>query len=1802
MVQIATPTPESDPTGPIDRYEQQAKTLFNASLRGYSQPPNPQLAVDALNTQAVPEVANALQSGDPLFGSQAPAFPIGQTSTGQQVSTHNPLSPNVGSFDWAGYWKSMQTLQQNIGLGNFSSLGEIPQVNVGYFDGVRNYVQQNPDSAKKWQKLLKANGFYQDGQGNQIDHPVDGQWDSASDDALTAYAMALALPEALYSSDPNRQQAGANVVSTLGNRLGNPINIDDLKKKMQADPSFQSSVAHAWMQTIPDTSNPRHSLTMFANNFGDSALPKDWLSLKEGGVLSNIVDSAVGMANMPGKLIGGLVEKALPTEKAKPGAQAPASSTAQELSGVTAVATPLGATGIVNLLGNLAQGQVDPRNLLADPRLNAEQAISQKLTPADREMLAQPLQQVANSQGWLGAFGDTYGKALTQAQLAFVYYVGDAVGHGQVENPFDSNAPFRRGADAHRDNLMEGIVGTQWVNDHPQAAAITNFIASNIDPTLLLGPVSRLPRASHMAEELGTAIGQGEHLEAALAADSRLKDVLSPGAKQVFANIVRPKATMLNAMRRSLPPILMNPDLGVADRMRLLQRWYREPVEGGADIRQQAIDFLHERNPETGAYTLKKDLQPDQVASWITDNAAHVLHSPAQLYNYRAHLRALTPAVRDRLDEGGLTRLATLSVMPLHSGEIDWSREVAQGVDSLTDLGHIAGADPKTISSWMDRIIANPEQRADLQDAYLQQVVIPAAEKLTGATHDEFMAWRGRMIDARMRGFGRRGARAPVGTGQHQYAVEPDPTKPPDPRDRVATRLEAADRQRLDAIDIERANHEEQLATLAEAYWKRSHPGQQVDPEQAIREFEADPANRAVVDESRQYQSDLARAADQITGGVRDVSKPMFPSQLRHLSTLPFSNFDLLAWMSPKLRRAENTQALMRLEHAQNIWKGFAIAKPSTLWRAMVGDDVMRWSVELALLGSPKAAVHATVFSRARNLGMAPIALTATPVRSIAKGIATVFSKAEQQRLAADFGPELGLDMAGVLDRLDPNDWHSLTPDDAYYRQGLNYTMRETFKSPMVRGWAEAMNERGDAAALDHLRSWYLGSSPEAQQMRDARYLTRNDLVAAQSARRHQQAGAELGNRLQQLDARGATPDQYRLLPRRGTGDYREQVVNRIAWHDQMSNPANAIEEQVRQTHNFLRDFTGGHAPILKWMADGKLSKKEVDQLFRSQRYMLPRINAPKATASAQAGILRFLEGYTKGFMDNVFRPMVGGSRADGAERMRQWYESYLEATYGIPEQGGKWTRDEIQAEALGFARDWLRNNTYQGSRTLGDIAMRNAFPFVGAVTNMDRFFIKQFKAHPWLAGPTMKGGAAFLNAADANSQKQEWPWWSPLSLFHFSPTDVLTYNPGNILFFSSEGLGSMVPGIGPVVMPLVALMSSDSAVKGVMSQVPGWSAHLGQTSFIPSYVQSAVSGASMALGGPSLTLPKWLFGGTTLQPEDYQKLVDEKMRQVSAETGGQISGAQASKMIGQEQLFQGVANYAFPFQVKVSDGMAREISAARSEMDKATTAAERDAVITAHPNVAPALAYVDPRTTPDAKDAIAVQYPWVIPYTTSMYESALGSSASLQDFNQRLASGDEHVMGDTEYSAALHNNYDIAAGFVQYNQTIREPLQQWQQETGLSTSSTQYKQFKAQVLDPARAALIAQHPAWAAKYGATSLDRSIQGQITNSQPISTLAAWSQVPLYPEFENQQSAAMRNIMLWRDETAQEIVRLQAQGGTTDELNQAVQQFHDQVQQLADADPVLSQELDLYHWGQWQDFLDLAVTAIKQQGVL
>lgn len=1818
MVQTALPQPDSS-SGPIDRYEQQAKTLFNASLRGYSQPPNPQLAVDALNTQAVPEVASALQSGDPLFGSQGPAMPVGQTTTGQQVSAQNPLNVNPEAFDWSSYWNTMKGLKGTTGLGDFSSFGEIPQVSLGYFDGVRSFVQSNADSAKKWQKLLKANGFYTDGQGGQIDHPVDGQWDGASDDALTAYAMSLSLPDALYGKDPSRQQAAASLISTLGNRSGNPINVDDLKKKMQSDPTFQGTVAHAWMQTWADTSDPRHALTEFANAYGDNALPKAWLGLKA-GLLNKIIDSAVGVANAPGKLLGGLVSAVVPTEKAKPSDQPP-SSAASGMSASTVAGTALfpGLQVITNVFGNLVQGQVDPKNLMVDPRANAEAVIAKQLTPADQQLLAKPLQQVADSQGWLGAFGDSYTKALTQAQLAAIYYMGDAL-HGQIENPFDSNSPFRRGADAHRDSFMEGIVGAQWVKDHPQASAITNFIASNVDPTLLLGPVSRAPRAAHMAEELRTAMGAGEHVETALAADSKLRHVLSPGARQVFDNIVRPKATMMNAMRRATPAVLLNPDLGVADRMRVLQRWYREPVEGGVDLRQQAIDFLHERDPATQAYSLKKDLTTEQIGSWLDDNAAHVLHSPAQLYNYRAHLRALTPAVRDRLDEGGLRRLATLSLMPLHPGEIDWSRNVAQGVDTLTDIGHIAGVEPKTIAQWMDKVIANPLQRADLQNAFLQEVIVPAIDEMSQAKGEgfaDFMSWRGGQIDARMRGFGRRTSRPAGDTGQHQYAVEPDPAKPAAPRDRVAVPLADVDQARLEAIDIERANHEEQVATLAQAYWRRAYPGRALDHEQALREFEADPANRAVVDEARQYGSDLDRVAAELTSGVRDVSKPMFPSQLKHLSTMPFSAFDLVAWLSPKLRRAEDIQALMRLEHAQNIWKGFAIAKPSTLWRAMVGDDIMRWSVELALLGSPRSAISASVFTKARSLGLAAEHLTLTPARAVVKGAKTVFSKADQQRLAAELGPELGLDIAGIVDRLDPSDWHHLTPDDPLYRSGLHYVMRETYKGPLVRGWAKAMSEKGDAAAMDHLYGWYSGSSPEAKQMRDARYLTRNDMVVAKNVRAHQAAAQDLSRQLSELDARSGAGGQYRELsaqaseehkslyrgmPKRGSGTYRERVVNRIAWHNEMSSPTKAMEEQVRQTHDYLRDFTGGHAPILQWMADGKLPKKQVDELFRSQQHMLPRISAPKTRATAQGGILRFLEGYTQGFLDHVFRPMIGGARADGAERMRQWYEQYLEAIYGKPEQGGKWTRPEIQAEALGFARDWLRNNTYQGSRTIGDIAMRNAFPFVGAVTNMDRFFIKQFKAHPWMTGPTLKQGAAFLNSATQKQDVQEWPWWSPLSLFHFSPTDTLTYNPANVLFFSSEGLGSMVPGFGPVVMPLVALTSSDATIKSVMSQVPGWSAHLGQTNFIPSYVQSAASGVSMSLGGPSLTLPKWLFGGTTLQPEDYQRLVDEKIRQTSAETGQEISGEQASKMIGQEQLFQGVANYAFPFQVKVKDKVAQQISAARTALDAAQTPADRDAVISANPDIAPALVYIDPRTTPDAKDAIALQYPWVVPYTTSMYASALGSTASLQDFHNRLASGDEHVMGSAEYSKALHDNYDMSAGWVQYNQTIRGPLQQWQQQTGLSTSSAEYRQFKAQALDPARAALVSQHPAWAAKWGATSLNRTLEGRITNSQPISTLAAWSQVPLYPEFETQQSAEMRNVMLWRDETAHEITKLQSQGAPTTDVNAAVQQFHDQVTQLAATDPILSQELDLYHWGQWQDFLDVAVAAAKQQGVL
>jgi hypothetical protein len=1764
----------------------QQQGLIDTTQQSYGQLPNPQLAAEAQTSGAIPDVLQAATQQDPIYGSVIPAHPV-TSGTGVDLLQSPPVTTTPYTFDWKSYQQQVkQNPSDNAGYG---AIGGRPVASMGYLQGVEYWVSRDQKSAKSWQTFLHQQGFYDP----KNPPKVTGQWSDADQEALEHYMVSLAIPEALYAQGQNsqmRRSSAAVMVQEVSKRWGQPISMSALQQEVQSNQGVREDVARSWLYTQADPLSQQGArLARYQELYGKDALSAAEQNFAQQvgspGLLQQILDLPTDLVESPVKGVYSLFDDLLG-----------------------------GIEDRLPVIGSQMAKQRQQR-AAAGEAMSAPQQAYTKLSAADQAALQPALQDASQDRSWLATGMDWFTNESNRLKLFMAYSTGDA-----IRDPFGTSSPseIRRNWDqagAHQGNVMQALLGPAWVQQHQTWAAVGETANNMVDPTLLLGPIGRFAEAGALGRDLEAA--------SALSRDEQITKTVSVDALDRTNLALRPREALAAVQAKTLPRVLLNPSLSIPDRLRVMNAMQ------APDRAEALTKFLHDDQGN-----LRPGLTEQDVLGHLQAEHAHVLTGSQGIFDFREQLRSLTPLVQKRMSAGKIQAAFLQGTFDAGGRHIDLLGDLPSAIEKMEMDAHVEGVPAEQITGWMNQMWmarGNPGKLVDVFNEFY--------DELSKNTEPEFHTW----LDQQRGAAGNYAhGTVPRSLQRHVYAPDPHPEPGEAPKERSLgpRRLDNQVIDQVKSLRLARSQVTEAYQTAAGDWWEtlRGHrPQTQQEWDQALGEFEAAGGNADVVGEYRDTIAKLEAAEKKAAPLGIERGVPMVPQQLSHLVVAPYSTMERVMWKHPVLRTVNTLVDKMRLDELQNIWKVWEVAKPSTLLRAAMGDDILRWSTHLMLQGSPDAAVNALAHSRlmANPAGKAFLRVAEPVMRShLGKVVSVplsgainvlgslgagtvdalrgVVGKGVRDVTAERLGPQLGREVHGYLSAWrGHSDYQAVMPNEAGHRQAFEHALATTFNHEYVKGWARAYDQQGPAAAQDWLTSSLTDGSEEMNQLLSARGVGSVQSQVARNVTYHEQQAAAIGRQLQDLDAQKAPPagyrSAYRALPKRGPvgqveipgvrGSYRDKVVARMEWHQAQAQVPAAIRATARNTHQYLTEMLS-EPDFRKWVAQGRVEGDVLDQWYKdpSLRQKLPVVVASSDSLATRGMLSKAAMGIPQAFMNHVFSNFVKGARGRGAEAMRQWWRRQLDEVYPAG-TSGVWTDEAKDREAIAQARQWIKDNTYQGTQRISDYALRNLFPFVGAANSMRRFFVSEMKLHPWLAGVLAKG------AAGIEDHKDYGVFWNPLSMVGITGGDAMLFHPLNSLVATRDGIGSFIPGYGPIIAPFVAMASQDAGVRRVLSQIPGWGDYLPDPGGTPLDVASSAVGGAV----PS-TISQAVVGGAELAgisqsalPTGERLGIDETA-QGDLARGEEPTPASAEQERGAQRLGGGALGWLLPITPTFEDQRGAEIREANAALPENPTAADYDKVYQQFPDVAPALRVFDPRTTIEQADQIRQQNPWVDAYTTSKYVDPTSPTtkpqvSDLSQFRDEVSSGDIQIAGVGDIDQRYQQGRESTAASMYYDTYVKAVKQAWlQANPGEGTSSTAYKQQVMPYVNQQMAILQERYPDWWAKFYGTGF--GTQAEEANSAPISTLSALYDFPVDPGMETPRSQAMRQIVYARDLVASRIVELQNDGADQTSVDQVTQMFQQWLTQNYGNDPEVSPMLDLYHWSSWSDFLSVGEANVKQ----
>ena len=687
---------------------------------------------------------------------------------------------------------------------------------------------------------------------------------------------------------------------------------------------------------------------------------------------------------------------------------------------------------------------------------------------------------------------------------------------------------------------------------------------------------------------------------------------------------------------------------------------------------------------------------------------------------------------------------------------------------------------------------------------------------------------------------------------------------------------------------------------------------------------------------------------------------------------------------------------------------------------------------------------------------------------------------------------------------------------------------------------------------------------------------------------------------------------------------------------------------QVDSAHDFMNTYFR-NPTLRKMAATGRVSQKQLEKLVHDNASnpagALPIIKMRSNAPFAQNQVARWASKGPEQVFEKFTGPMINSARSGGFMKIKGLYAQQMRKYFkDEPRFGTQAFEDSIDRESTSRAIDWIQNNTYQGTRSVMGASLRNVFPFYGATANMDKFYAKQAAVSPFV-GSTIMHTLAGVQASESATQQNTNPGMVGLQgiLAHmgFGAGEGLQINPLHAFFLTGDGIGSMVPGTGPIFAPLWTAASmlgqGNTQFAQILADViPGAAEQIdyntGQAKPQFPFLAELLTGLSMEATGQNLipSIPGLTESGDTVNSQvnsaiqEYERSTGKALDPKDPNYDSIMSGL--NRQVGRDDLLQSAASFTLPVSPEVVNDQQLNTANNLDTWRAQTTAAGQDKVMLANmpgvtsaqwqaalaqtagaptvvdlvqkagPNSDAALmAYDDSRVSEADRDAIANAFPWVVSASTSKYATSnLGPSETERPFDlpqwQLMRSnGDITSLSPDQFVGQIANERDINTGWLEYD-NLKDQEYQAMQQNGWTTNSPQYTAWNAAYFQPQLQSIGTNHPAWDKQFGSgggtTAADLANQ-----TRALRTLQTWEVLPQHSDFENSQTVLWRNAIQLRDNAAGQIYALKQGGGSTAEQELVMAAFQSQLAALASEDPTFADQLGGFRFSQWQDIVDL-----------
>jgi hypothetical protein len=688
------------------------------------------------------------------------------------------------------------------------------------------------------------------------------------------------------------------------------------------------------------------------------------------------------------------------------------------------------------------------------------------------------------------------------------------------------------------------------------------------------------------------------------------------------------------------------------------------------------------------------------------------------------------------------------------------------------------------------------------------------------------------------------------------------------------------------------------------------------------------------------------------------------------------------------------------------------------------------------------------------------------------------------------------------------------------------------------------------------------------------------------------------------------------------------------------------FDYQVDSADDFMKTYFR-NPTLRKMAATGKVSDKQLQKLIHDNGANpaggLPIIKMRSRAPFAQNQIMQWASKGPEEVFSHFTGPMINTARSGGFMKIKGLYEQQMRKFFkDEPRYGTKQFEDSIERESTSRAIDWIQNNTYQGTRSVMGASLRNVFPFYGATANMDRFYMKQAMATPFVGSAVMHTLAAIQQSesvAEQNTNPGMIGLQGILAHLGFGAGEGLQIDPLHAFFLTGDGIGSMVPGTGPIFAPLwtLAAHTGNGGFAQILADViPGAAEQIdystGQAQPQFPWLAQLLTGASMAATGqnyvpsiPGLTESEASTDSAVNSAiQEWERANNRALNPTDPDYDSIMTGI--NQQVGRDYLLQGAASFTLPvspevvnaqqlntannldtWRAQTSDGGKDQVilqnlpgvtnaewQAALAQTAGAPTVAQL--VAKAGPNSDAALmAYDDSRVSESDRDAIANAEPWVVSASTSKYQTAnLGPEETDRPFDLpqwqiMRNNGDITNLTPDQFVGQISNERDINTGWLEYD-NLKDQEYQAMQQNGWTTASPQYTAWNAAYFQPQLQSIETNHPSWDKQFGSgggtTAADLS-----NETRALRTLQTWEVLPQHSDYENSQTVLWRNALQLRDNAAGELYALKQGGGSTAEQELVMSAFQSQLAALAATNSAFADQLAGFRFNSWEDIVDL-----------